>query len=94
MRYFKFYAEMPYYGTDKTELFTYPDDVTEEQLNDDCDTWGCSHCEEYEYLATGWDEEWEEEEEREAVVEQYWNDCGWDWEELDEEEFLTEKELE
>lgn len=91
MRYFEFYAETPYNGADETELCTYPDDVTEKQLNDDCETWGRSHCEGYEYLATGWDEEWEDEEELESIVEDYWNDCGWGWNELTLDEYLTKR---
>lgn len=94
MRYFEFHAETPYYGADETELCTYPDDVTEEQLNDDCETWGRNHCEGYEYLATGWDEEWEDEEERDSVVEDYWNGCGWGWNELTLDEYLEKREEE
>lgn len=88
MRYFEFYAETPYCGTDETELCTYPDDVAEEQLYDDCEAWGRSHCGGYEYLAI----EFEDEEVWESIAEDYWNDCSWGWNELTFDEYLRKRE--
>jgi hypothetical protein len=62
----------PYCGTDTT-YWVFADhegDIPEETLNE----WVMENAEGYEYLVTGWDEDFETEEERED----YYADCGYD----------------
>lgn len=93
MRYFKFIAGTPYDGTESEELFAYPDTVSNKELDTDCEDWGVRHCEGFEYLATGWSSE-ENEEDEEELKEDFWDDCYWTWEEIIEEDYNKITELE
>ena len=62
----------PYCGTD-TIYWVFADhegDIPEEELND----WVYENAGSFEYLATGWDEDFETEEDRED----FYADCGYD----------------
>lgn len=62
----------PYCGTDTT-YWVFADhegDIPKEELDD----WVHENAESFEYLATGWDEDFETEEDRED----YYADCGCD----------------
>ena len=62
----------PYYGTDTTYwvLADHEGDIPEEDL----DSWVHEGAESFEYLTTGWDEDFETEEDRE----EFYAECGYD----------------
>ena len=69
---YKITCYTPYCGTDM-EYWVYAN--SEEDINkDDIETWVYDNAEGFEYLATGWDDDFESEEERED----YYADCGCD----------------
>lgn len=87
MRYIKFSGGTDYRGTDYEEVNIYPDDVTDECLNDEAITIAENNAESYEYLVNGGDNDFQSEEERAAYYEGVW--CN--WQEISEKEY---KELE
>ena len=69
---FKVTCTTPYCGTDQ-EYWVLAD--SEENIDkNDLEVWVYENAEAYEYLATGWGEDWESEEDREN----YYADCGYD----------------
>lgn len=82
MKYVKFWAETPYCGTDAEDYQEFEDDVTEEELNEILYEMVADNAESFEYLATGWGEDFESEEERNS----YYEDCTGGW------RFITERE--
>ena len=81
-------ADTPYCGTEEIEYFEVPDDVTEEELNEQCDEMTYNNAESFEYLATGWDEDFENDDERNN----YYDDCFGGWEFITKEEYLANTE--
>lgn len=90
MKYYRFMATTPYCGTDCEEYRGYPDNITEEELEQEADTFCYANAESFEYMVTGWnDDEFENETEREEAIENYYNDCYCTYEEISEEEYLA-----
>lgn len=85
-RYIKITAGTPYCGTEEDFFYIVDDDTTEEFINDFAEEILQRHVESFEYLATGWDEDWESEEQKEN----YYADCYVSWEEISKEEFWEE----
>lgn len=84
--YYKFTAWTPYAGTEDEiyEEFNKPptDNELKEILNEHIQL----TAESYEYLATGWGGDFENEEERNN----YYADCDGEWKEVTEEEYMDE----
>lgn len=84
MKYVKFICDTPYCGTETEEYLSFDDDITEEELNDILNDIIHDNAESFEYCATGWGEDFESEEDREA----YYEDCTGSW------AFVTKEEYE
>ena len=90
MRYFHLSGGNGYCGCDWDEYIA----VTEEDFESDssyiescADNFAYEYAESYEYVVTGWNEDWESEEDREDYydsISDYTN-----WEEITEEEYLN-----
>lgn len=85
-RYIKFIVGTPYTGTEDTIYEIYSGDTTDSFLNEILEEYINDNAESYEYLATGWDEEFDDEEEKDN----YYADCGGYWEEITKEKFDEE----
>ena len=73
MRKVVFHAHADTVGTDTCELFGYPDDVTPEQLTEDCQQFGQNHWESYDSS------------ENEEESEEYYQACDAWWVDYNEE---------
>lgn len=83
MKYVKFMYDTPYCGTDGEEYLAFDDNITEKELNEILNDMVYQNAESFEYCATGWDEDFESEEDREA----YYEDCSGNWVFVSEEEY-------
>ena len=86
MKYIRFYGSTGYAGTDYEDYEVYyDDDISSDELDQESEERGYANAEDYEYMVTGWNSDWESEDDRE----QYYSDAldysG--WEEIDEEEY-------
>lgn len=85
----KFTADTPYCGTELTEYQEYdkkPDDWWLDELAEEI---GRENAGSFEYLVTGWnDDMFDDDEERDSALEDYYASCEWGWEEVTEEEYL------
>lgn len=88
MRYIHFYGDAGYCGTDYHYFEEYPDDTEDSELDATSEQSCYENAESFEYLATGWDGDFEDEAERQAY---YDGACGY-WEELSKEEWEAKKE--
>lgn len=87
-RYIHFYGDAGYCGTDYHEFQIFPDDATDAFLDGVSGDLAHSNAENYEHLATGWDDDFESEEERDC----YYADAEGYWEELTQERYIEMKE--
>ena len=87
-RYIKITAGTPYYGTKEEFFQIFDDDTSDEFIDEIAEEIRQDHAESFEYLARGWDEDWESEEEENN----YYADCWATWKEISKEEFLEETE--
>lgn len=71
-----------YCGCDSTEYYIFPEETTDSEIDEYIEEGMYDYSESYEYLVTGWGEDWESEDDRE----EYYDNCGFDWHEADEEE--------
>lgn len=83
MKYIKFYGGNGYSGCDFEQYEVYEDNITEEALAEIAYDLANDNAQSYEYVVTGWDGEFESEEEREDYYENI--ECG--WEEVTKEEY-------
>ena len=83
MKYIKFYGGNGYCGCDFEQYEVYEDDVTEETLAEIAYDLANDNAQSYEYIVTGWDEDFESEEEKES----YYEDIEYGWEEVTKEEY-------
>jgi hypothetical protein len=91
MRYFKFTSSTPYCGTEHTTYEYFHDDVTEKELEDYADEEARQCGESFEYLVVGWDnDEFDDEEEREQALEDFYADCYCTYEEISYEQYREE----
>ena len=82
-RYIHFMGETPYCGTDYNDYIEFEDGTPNNVIDEYSDELCQQNAESFEYLATGWDEDWESEEERES----YYENCYGSWEEISKEEY-------
>lgn len=84
--YYRFTAWTPYAGTEDEFCCEFDKPLTEQELKEMLEEHIQTTAEGYEYLATGWDGDFEDEEERNN----YYADCDGEWEEITEEEYISE----
>lgn len=85
MKYVRFTAETPYCGTTIDEYQFFDDNITDEELGEIASEIIYHNAESFEYLATGWGEDFESEEDRES----YYQDCTGGWDIISEEEYCN-----
>ena len=91
MRYFRFTSETPFCGTEHTTYDYFNDDITEKELEDYADDEARRNGEQFEYLLVGWnDDQFDDEEEKEQALEDYYADCYCSYEEISYEEYCEE----
>lgn len=83
MRFIHFTGGNGYCGCDIDEYVAFEDGTDDIVIDMYANKLAEENGETYEYVATGWDIDWESEEEREM----YYENCYCDWEEISEEEF-------
>ena len=83
MKYIKFSGGNGYCGCEFEEYQAFDDNVSEETLGEIAGDLAQNNAESYEYVATGWDEDFESEEDRNSYYEDVY--CG--WEEVTKEEY-------
>lgn len=90
MYYYHFIADTPYCGTEYHELLETKQLMTQKEIKEYCEDVRIQNAECYSYLETGWEDDWESEEQ----AEEYFSNCSCyceeitdpdRWEELKEE---------
>ena len=88
MFYFKFTADTPYSGTELVDYQKFEKRPTDAELDEIAENIAQSNAESFEYLVTGWNNDnFDDEDEEAAALENYYADCQGSWEEIDEKEF-------
>lgn len=88
MFYFKFVADTAYCGTEHIEYMVFEERPSEDELEDIAHDIATNNAESFEYLVTGWDDdEFDNDEDRAAALEDYYNDVSGCWIEISKEEF-------
>nr|DAI57109.1 MAG TPA: hypothetical protein [Caudoviricetes sp.] len=83
MKYYKFITDTPYAGTENTFYLAFENDVSESFLEECAEEFRTQNAQDYEYLATGWCEDWESDEE----MEQYYESCSCYYLEISEDDY-------
>lgn len=86
-RYIRFIGGNGYCGCDIDEVEVFPDDTTDKELDQCADDMAMENGESFEDVATGWDRDFESEEERED----YYDGCYCSWHEISEEDYKEMK---
>lgn len=91
MFYFRFTADTPYCGTELIDYQKFEERPTDAELDEIAEDMAQSNAESFEYLVTGWnDDGFDDEEEKEEALEDYYAGCTGTWEEITEEEYNEE----
>lgn len=85
MKYIRFTGSTGYAGTDYEEYVAFPDEVTEKEIDEYSYDLAAENAETYEYVARGWGEEWEDEDDRTMYYDDAMDYCY--WEEVTKEEY-------
>lgn len=93
MKYFRFCANTPYSGTEQERYLAFPDNVTEEELEEYAEEMAHNNGESFEYLVFGWDADpvgdgEMSQEEYDEQIDNFYADCDCSFEEVTEEEFV------
>ena len=89
MKYVKFFISNGYSGCDYEEVECFDDDITEEEIDNICGDMAYANAEEYEYqVRGGWDEEWEDEDDKALYYEDAYAYSSWSY--ITEEEYNGE----
>ena len=89
MKYVKFFISNGYAGCDYEEVECFDDDITDEEIDNICGDMAYANAEEYEYQARGgWDEEWEDEDDKALYYEDAYAYSSWSY--ITEEEYNGE----
>lgn len=89
MRYIHFHGNAGYCGTSYDEFQAFPDDTTDEELDEVSDSLCHDNAEQFEYLHTGWDGDFEDE----ADHDLYYDNAEGSWDEIpDAETFESMRE--
>lgn len=79
MKYVHFSGSNEYCGTDYDEYVVFEDDYSESKICEYSDELAYSNAESYEYMETGWDSDFESEDDREAYYDNAMTYCSWDY---------------
>lgn len=91
-KYYKFTASTIYCGTDN-EYFVADEneELNRKDLDEMAEEYARENAESFEYLVTGWnDDEFEDEDEKQEALDNYYADCNCKYEEITEEEWKEE----
>lgn len=83
MRFIHFTGGNGFCGCDIDDYEKFPDDTTDEELDQIAEEKAAENAETLEYVATGWDGDFESEEERDA----YYENANCSWTEITQEEY-------
>lgn len=85
MKYVRFYGDNGYDGCSYEEYLAFSEDeYDEEELNNMSDEYAQENAETYEYVVTGWNNDWDSEDDKEDYYNSIFDYCGW--------EYITEEE--
>lgn len=91
MFYFRFTADTPYCGTENTDYRAFEERPTDAELDEMAEDMAQSNAESFEYLVTGWDDDnFDNGDEKDEALEDYYAACTGIWEEISEEEYNGE----
>lgn len=79
MKYVRFYGGNGYCGCDYEYYESFGDDVSESEIETYATELGYENAESYEYVVTGWNEDFETEDDRQEYYEDALSYCGWDY---------------
>ena len=79
MKYVRFYGGNGYCGCDYEYYESVDDDVSESEIETYATELGYENAEAYEYVVTGWNEDFETEDDRQEYYEDALSYCGWDY---------------
>ena len=79
MKYVRFYGGNGYCGCDYEEYHVFDDDMSESEIETYAIELGYENAENYEYVVTGYDEDFETEDDRQQYYEDALSYCGWDY---------------
>ena len=79
MKYIRFYGGNGYCGCDYEYYESFGDDTSENEIETYATELGYENAESYEYVATGWNEDFETEDDRQEYYEDALSYCGWDY---------------
>lgn len=88
MLYVRVHFENGYCGCDETDVWEYPDNVTQEDVANDCEEHLYDYAESFAHVAFGWDEEYSE-----SDFDDYLDSCYYTFDIISENE-LTEDDKE
>ncbi len=89
MKYVRFSGGNGYCGCDYEEYVMFDDDCPEDEIENYSIELAYQNAESFEYVETGWDSDFEDENDREMYYENALSYCGWDY--CSEEEFNENK---
>lgn len=89
MKYVRFAGGNGYCGCDYEEYVMFDDDCPEDEIENYSIELAYQNAENFEYVETGWDSDFENEYDREMYYENALSYCGWDY--CSEEEFNENK---
>lgn len=88
MKYYKIICGTQFCGTEEETCYAFPDETTEKQIEEICEELCRENAEQYDYLATGWDDEMcEDENEREQILDDYYAEIWYHITNISKEEF-------
>lgn len=90
MYYFRFTADTPYCGTELVDYQQFEERPTDAELDEIAEGMARNNAESFEYLVTGWDEDYFDGDEKDEALENYYEDCTGTWEEISAEEYNEE----
>lgn len=79
MKYVRFYGGNGYCGCDYEYYESFSDDVSESEIETYATELGYENAEAYEYVVTGWHEDFETEDDRQEYYEDALSYCGWEY---------------
>lgn len=88
MKYVKVSFQNGYTGCDEVDIWEYDDDVTEEEITQDCEEYLYEYAEGYAHCAFGWDYDYTEDE-----YDIYLENCTVNWHIMTDEEIAKERRM-
>lgn len=84
MKYVQMWAENGYCGCNAEQYLEYEDNTTDKEIDIDCDEMIAKNAEDFAYVATGWNNGFEDEQ----AEADYYVDCTGGWEYVSKKEYL------